>query len=128
VDVAIEIRPGLDLLRVVLTGIRGDAQASLALWHKIADHIQQHRAMRVLVVNNLVGKLPTAEELKAIVASLAKRWSAQVRVAIVLADTGRIDEYEHAALASIEQGRNFLVFTSEDAAVVWLRHGLDARA
>jgi len=123
VPITVEAHTRHDHLRVTLDGERSALEASVAAWHEIADHVARHHAARVLVLNRLVGTLPTPDEQRRIVESLAARGFRGIRIAIVMADSRHIDGLEHGALDGIDVGQQVSIFASEELAVLWLCHG-----
>jgi hypothetical protein len=67
--------------------------------------------------------LPTPDEQRRIVESLAARGFRGIRIAIVMADSRHIDALEHGALDGIDVGQQVSIFASEELAVLWLCHG-----
>ncbi len=124
----VRAEPQGDYLRVVITGQRSTPQASIDGWREVGRLVREHRAVRVLVVSELTGPLPTPEEQHLILHSLVGWGFEGVRTAFVLKDALNVTKLEHGEIAARELGQESRVFGSEAIAEVWLRYGESGRA
>jgi hypothetical protein len=124
----VRAEPRLDYLRVVITGQRSTPQASIDGWREVGRLVREHRAVRVLVVSELTGPLPTPEEQDRILKSLVGWGFEGVRTAFVLKDSLNVTKLEHGEITARELGQESRVFGSESIAEVWLRYGESRKA
>lgn len=117
-----------DYLRISITGQRSTPEASIAVWREVGRLVGEQRALRVLVVSELSGPLPTPDEQRHILQSLIGCGFEGVRTAFVLRDTVNVAQLEHGEIVARELGQESRVFGSEAVAEVWLRYGESGRA
>ena len=121
----IEYRRDGDLLRAHVTGVNGTLETTLAYWTALAGEVRRDPVPKaLLVVDDMEGDPPPPEQLAEFVQAMVGMGFEGVRVAYVEAHAHQIPEVEHAEILAREQGFDVRVFGDEQAAGIWLRHGL----
>ena len=113
--------PGV--LKVMITGTGGDADAALRRWRYNFNMAREANLRGVLVVLGLTGPLIPEPQLAAMIADVASGDVGDFRVAIVQTRLERQPHDELGILIAIEHGITARVFPDEASALVWLRYG-----
>jgi hypothetical protein len=114
-----------DVLRAHVAGVNGTLETTLAYWTALAEEVRREPVPRaLLVVDDMEGDPPPPEQLAQFVQAMVGMGFEGVRVAYVEAHAHQIPEVEHAEILARERGFDVRVFGDEQAAGIWLRHGL----
>lgn len=114
-----------DVLRAHVTGINGTLDTTLAYWMALAGEVSRDpRPRALLVVDDMEGDPPPPQQLAQFVEAMVGVGFEGVRVAYVEAHAHQIPEVEHAEILARERGFDVRVFGDEQAAGIWLRHGM----
>ncbi|NUS39613.1 MAG: hypothetical protein HOQ02_11410 [Lysobacter sp.] len=113
--------PGV--LRVVIHGIGGDADAALRRWLYNFNMAREAGLRRILVVLELDGPQISEPRLARMIAAVASTDVGEFRVAIVQTRIERQNNDELGVLIAIEHGITARVFPDERSALVWLHYG-----
>ncbi len=120
---SIRFDAGRSMLRAHVTGVNGTFETSLGYWLEIAAEVRRVGPESLLVVDDMSGEVPPAEQLARLVEELMHQGFEGVRVAYVESDPEQIPEVEVAELHARERGYAFRVFGDEASARVWLQYG-----
>ena len=116
--------PGV--LKIVIRGRGGDQPAALRRWRHNLARAGELGLKRLLVVLDLGGPTISERGLAAMVATLASEFDLDgFRIAVVQTRHQRLPQDERGMLLAIEHGVATRVFSDQDTALVWLRHGAD---
>jgi hypothetical protein len=114
-----------DLLRAHVTGVNGSLETTLAYWTALAGELQRGpAATSLLVVDDMEGEPPPPEQLEQFVQAMVGMGFEGVRVAYVEAHAQQIPQVEVGEILARERGFEVRVFGDEQAARIWLRHGM----
>lgn len=112
-----------DVLRVVIRGIGGDADAALRRWLYNFNLAREAGLRRILVVLELDGPQIPEPQMARMIASVASEDVGEFRIAIVQTRMQRQPNDELGILIAMEHGLAARVFADERSALVWLRYG-----
>lgn len=110
-------------LRAEVDGEEDSLAITRAYWQALADECERRGTRRLLVVDRLRGKPPSAEELVDLVHALRESVLVHMRIAMYEPDPAQLPRLQYAELEAFDVGGNFRIFTSEREAEVWLRYG-----
>ncbi|MGN6513289.1 MAG: hypothetical protein ACTHKZ_06920 [Lysobacteraceae bacterium] len=113
--------PGV--LRVVVAGVGGDADAALRRWRYNFDLAREGGLRRILVVLDLSGPVIPEPQMARMIAAVATEDAGEFRVAVMQTRLERQPHDELGVLIAIEHGIAARVFADERSALVWLRYG-----
>lgn len=113
-----------DLLRAHVTGINGTLETTVAYWTALAAEVQRDKPLALLVVDDMEGEPPPPEQLEQFVQAMVGMGFEGVRVAYVEAHAEQIPQVEVGEILARERGFEVRVFGDEQAARIWLRHGM----
>ncbi|MFT3898599.1 MAG: hypothetical protein QM719_13075 [Thermomonas sp.] len=117
--IAFEPNPGF--LRAHVTGDEDSLEVSLAIWRLLGNECRVRGASRLLVVEDLPGKL-TPAEVGVMVETLYAEGFPDVRIAFVEL-AGSLVAGEHGEILAIELGFTVQAFSREADARHWLMYG-----
>ncbi len=113
-----------DLLRAHVTGVNGTLETTIAYWTALAAELQRDPPVALLVVDDMEGEPPPPEQLEQFVQAMVGMGFEGVRVAYVEAHADQIPQVEVGEILARERGFEVRVFGDEQAARIWLRHGV----
>lgn len=111
-------------LRAEVDGEEDSLAITRAYWQALADECERRGTRRLLVVDRLRGKPPSAEELVGLVHVLSSTVLVDMRIAMYEPEPAELRRLQHSELEAFDVGATFRIFTSEREAEVWLRYGL----
>lgn len=112
------------LLRAHVTGVNGTLETTVAYWTALAMELQRDPPASLLVVDDMEGDPPPPEQLEQFVRAMVGMGFEGVRVAYVEAHADQIPQVEFGEILARERGFDVRVFGDEQAAQIWLRHGV----
>ena len=113
-----------DVLRAHVTGVNGTLETTVAYWTALAAEVQRDPPVALLVVDDMEGEPPPPEQIEQFVQAMVGMGFEGVRVAYVEADADQIPQVEVGEILARERGFQVRVFGDEQAARIWLRHGV----
>lgn len=113
-----------DVLRAHVTGVNGTLETTVAYWTALAAELQRNPPAALLVVDDMEGEPPPPEQLEQFVQAMVGLGFEGVRVAYVEAHADQIPQVEVGEILARERGFEVRVFGDEQAARIWLRHGV----
>lgn len=114
-----------DYLRAQVDGQHDTFEISLEYWTRIADECERRRAKRVLVVENLAEAGQDEVHLPQLVDAIVALGFHHIRVAFVDLIDAHLQAMEHGEILARERQITGRVFSDENEAVNWLRHGVE---
>ena len=116
----IQISPVHGGLRVEVSGA-STLDHTIAYWRAIVSEAKLRHPRNLLLVDRTVGEALSAEEWKALVATLNGTGLESTRIAHV--KPNGLEQLEYCELFALEAGFSARVFYDEAQADLWLRHG-----
>lgn len=113
-----------DVLRAHVTGVNGTLETTVAYWTALAAELQRNPPAALLVVDDMEGEPPPPDQLEQFVQAMVGLGFEGVRVAYVEAHADQIPQVEVGEILARERGFEVRVFGDEQAARIWLRHGV----
>lgn len=113
-----------DVLRAHVTGVNGTLETTVAYWKALAAELQRNPPAALLVVDDMEGEPPPPDQLEQFVQAMVGLGFEGVRVAYVEAHADQIPQVEVGEILARERGFEVRVFGDEQAARIWLRHGV----
>lgn len=113
-----------DVLRAHVTGVNGTLETTVAYWTALAAELQRDPPAALLVVDDMEGEPPPPDQLEQFVQAMVGLGFEGVRVAYVEAHADQIPQVEVGEILARERGFEVRVFGDEQAARIWLRHGV----
>lgn len=113
-----------ETLRARITGVNGTLETTVAYWMALAAEVRRTSPAALLVVDDMEGDPPPPEQLEQFVQAMVGMGFEGVRVAYVEAHAHQIPQVEVGEILAREQGFDVRVFGDEQAARIWLRHGV----
>lgn len=113
-----------DLLRAHVTGVNGTLETTVAYWTALASELRRETPAALLVVDDMEGEPPPPDQLAQFVQAMVGMGFEGVRVAYVEAHAQQIPLVEVGEILARERGFEVRVFGDEQAARIWLRHGM----
>lgn len=112
------------LLRANVTGMNGTLETTLAYWMALAEETRRNPSPCLLVVDDMAGEPPPAEQIAEFVKAMVGMKFEGVRVAYVEAHAQQTPDVEYGEVRARGQGFDARVFGNEADAALWLRHGM----
>ena len=113
-----------DHLRAQVDGQHDTFEISFAYWSLIAEECERRRATRVLVVENLAEAGQDEVDVPRLVDAIVALGFHHIRVAFVDLIDAHLQAMEHGEILARERQITGRVFSHENEAVNWLRHGV----
>lgn len=117
----ISLEPNPGYLRAHVTGGEDSLQMSLAVWRLLGNECRMRGVDRLLVVEDLAGKL-SPEEVGVMIETLYAEGFPDVRIAFVEL-AGSLAAGEHGEILALELGFTVQTFNREADARHWLFYG-----
>ena len=118
----ISLEPNPGYLRAHVTGDKDSIEVSLAIWRLLGNECRLRGASRLLMVEDLPGKL-TPVEVGVMIETLYAEGFPDVRIAFVEL-AGSLVAGEHGEILAIELGFTVQAFSREADARYWLLYGV----
>ena len=103
-------------------GGEGSLENTLAYWHAIVAELTARPASALLLIDETRGDPLPEQDWRKLVEAMKGTCLDQLRIAHV--KPLGLQSVEYCELFALEAGMHARVFSSEDEAVMWLRHGL----